>query len=486
MRPSEADRRAKLERIRGNGHEPYPRSFTGRTKIGAIRAENDPGAMAAGGAGESFRIAGRVTRRRSHRTVVFWDVQDQSGSIEVYVRLEDLGEDAYRQAKEFHIGDMVGIDGSLTATDRGDLAIQASRCVLLAKALRDPPDFVHGLGDPETRYRHRELDMMVSAKSRETFTLRSKLLTEIRSYMRERDFVEVETPILQPLFGGATARPFETHHNALDRRLYLRIATELYLKRAVIGGLENVFELGRIFRNEGISTEHNPEFTMLEMMVGGADCAKLMDFAEDLVSSLVHSVCGAYEVAYRGRTIDFSPPWPRVRLRDALSEAMDLDIATCSCEDLAYRLGTDDDSELDWTSLVEKAQARFIEPNLSNPTFLMELPIRSWPLNRSCLEHPDLLGEVFEVIIGGMEVLSGGAEINDPHEQRSRFIAQREESDPRGDVEPHPFDDEYVEALEYGLPPVGGCGLGVDRLMMILTDSRSLRDVVLFPTMRSA
>lgn len=485
MKVSETERRAKLDRLRGDGIDPYPRSFEERTSIREIRERHDPEVLEEGEyEAIRYRLAGRITTRRNHGKTIFLDLADITGSVEIYARREDLGEEDYRRFKELNIGDFVGLEGILAVTRRQLLAINVKSCLLLAKALRDPPDFVHGLSDPETRYRRRELDMMVSEESRRVFLMRSKLLSAIRSEMSSRGFVELETPILQSLFGGATARPFETHHNALDRRLYLRTATELYLKRAVIGGFENVFELGRIFRNEGISTEHNPEFTMLELMVSGADYQGAMEFSERLVSDIVRAVTGSTVVEYRGQTIDFAPPWRRLPLREALIEAVGLDIVECSRAEMAARLGGDLDGESDWTVLVDKLQQRFVESHLIQPTFLMELPIRHWPANRSTREHPDLLGEVFDVIVGGMEVYSGGTEICDPAEQRDRFVDQKNLSDPDGDMEPHPYDEEFVRALEYGLPPVAGCGLGVDRLMTILTDSSSLRDVVLFPTMR--
>jgi lysyl-tRNA synthetase, class II len=484
MKASETERRAKLERLREDGIDPYPRSFTDRTAIGEIKERHDPEEMAEGEYEEiPYRLAGRLCSRRNHGKTMFLDLLDISGRIEVYARREDFGEEAFRRFKELNVGDMVGIDGILAVTRRQLLAINAKQAVLLAKALRDPPDFVHGLGDRETRYRRRELDMMVSAESRQVFLTRSKLLATIRAEMGRRGFVELETPILQTLFGGATARPFETHHNALNRNLYLRTATELYLKRAVIGGFENVFELGRIFRNEGISTEHNPEFTMLELMVSGADYRQAMDFSEELVSDLVRGVTGTTEVEYRGRTIDFAPPWRRLSLREALLDAVELDVTTCDNAEMAERLGGDLDAATDRIVLVDKLRQRFIEPKLQQPTFLMELPVRHWPANRAMEEDPEM-GEVFDVIAGGMEIYSGGTEINDPSEQRSRFVDQRTLSDPDGDIEPHPYDEEFLQALEHGLPPVAGCGLGVDRLMTILTDSGSLRDVVLFPTMR--
>jgi lysyl-tRNA synthetase class 2 len=484
VKVSESERRAKLERLRGDGIDPYPRSFDDRTGIREIRGRHDPALLEEGEYEElRYRVGGRITTRRNHGKTVFLDLADVSGNIEIYARRDDLGEEDFRRFKELNIGDFVGIDGILAVTRRRLLAVNVKSCVLLAKALRDPPDFVHGLGDPETRYRRRELDMMVSERSRQVFLTRSKLLSTIRAEMSRRGFVELETPILQALFGGATARPFETHHNALDRRLYLRTATELYLKRAVIGGFENVFELGRIFRNEGISTEHNPEFTMLELMVSGADYQGAMEFSEQLVSDLVRGVTGSTVVEYRGKTIDFAPPWRRLPLREALLEAVGLDIVNSSREEMAARLGGDFDGETDWTVLVDKLQQRFVEPKLVQPTFLMELPIRHWPANRATRENPEL-GEVFDVIVAGMEIYSGGTEINDPVEQRDRFVDQKNLRDPDGDMEPHPYDEEFVRALEYGLPPVAGCGLGVDRLMTILTDSSSLRDVVLFPTMR--
>lgn len=485
MRVSEAERRAKLERLRDDGIDPYPRSFLDRVGIREIRGRHDPELLGEGEYEEiRYRIAGRITTRRNHGKTIFLDLADVGGSIEIYARREDLGEEDYRRFKELNIGDFVGIDGILAVTRRNLLAINVKSCQLLAKALRDPPDFVHGLGDPETRYRRRELDMMVSEQSRRVFLTRSKLLSTIRAEMGRRGFVELETPILQALFGGATARPFETHHNALNRRLYLRTATELYLKRAVIGGFENVFELGRIFRNEGISTEHNPEFTMLELMVSGADYQGAMEFSEQLVADLVRGVTGSTAVEYRGRTIDFAPPWRRLPLREALLDAVGLDILESDNAAMAARLGADFDAGTDRTVLIDKLQQRFVEPRLVQPTFLMELPIRHWPANRSTRENPEV-GEVFDVIVAGMEIYSGGTEITDPAEQRDRFVDQKNLADPDGDMEPHPYDEEFVRALEHGLPPVAGCGLGVDRLMTILTDSSSLRDVVLFPTMRA-
>jgi len=482
---TEAERLAKVERLRAEGVDPYPRSFPDRTEIAAIHATHDPEQL---GAGEhrdfSYRIAGRLTGQRGHGKTTFFDVRDLSGTIQAYARLDALGPEAYERIADLDIGDLVGVEGDLYVTKRGQLAIELRECTLLAKALRDPPDLFHGISDPEVRYRQRELDLMANERSREIFAMRAKLIAAIRDYMNEHGYVEMETPILQRLTGGAAARPFKTHHHALDRHLFLRIATELYLKRTIVGGFENVYELGKFFRNEGMSPQHNPEFTMLEWFVSGADYHGVMEFAEGLVADVAQRVLGTTKVEREGETIDLAPPWPRVRLREALLEETGIDICEASRDELAELAGEDAESDDDWAGLVDTLQGKLIEPKLTQPTFIVDLPLALWPLVKPAPERPELLGEAFDGIVAGMEITGGGTDVNDPIEQRRHFVEQRERQRAGAEPTPHEHDEEFVRALEYGMLTASGAGLGVDRLMMILSGAKTLRDVVLFPSMR--
>src|SRR6476646_7507170 len=332
---TEEQRRAKLERLRAEGIDPYPHAFPGRTHVEEIEAAHDPAAL---GEGEhedfTYRVMGRVTGKRGHGKTAFLDVRDITGTIQASARRDALGEEAFARVEDLDIGDLVGIEGPLHVTKRGQLAIGVRECTLLAKALKDPPDLFHGISDPDTRYRQRELDLMANERSREVFRLRARLLAAIREHMNERGFVELETPILQRMTGGAAARPFKTHHHALDRHLFLRIATELYLKRAIVGGFEDVYELGRCFRNEGMSPQHNPEFTMLEWFVSGVDYNGVMDFAEELVAGVVERVTGTTKVTYDGTEIDFATPWKRVSLREGLKEETGEDIVELSRDEI--------------------------------------------------------------------------------------------------------------------------------------------------------
>ncbi|HEU4736177.1 MAG TPA: lysine--tRNA ligase [Solirubrobacterales bacterium] len=482
---TESERRAKLARLRAEGIEPYPRGFPDRTKIAAILAEHDPEQLGEGEHSQwSYRIAGRLVGRRGHGKTTFFDVRDLSGSIQAYARLDSLGEEAYRHIADLDIGDLVGVEGDLYVTKRGQLALGARQVTLLAKCLRDPPDLYHGIEDPEIRYRQRELDLMANDRSREIFLMRAKLIAAIRGYLNERDFVELETPTLQGMTGGAAARPFVTHHNTLNRDLFLRIATELYLKRGVIGGFENVYELGKFFRNEGISPQHNPEFTMLEWFLSGAEYRDVMAFAERLVAHVVEAVLGTTKVERDGETIDFAVPWRRVTLRDAILEATGVDIVTASRDELAAVLDGDVDPKADWAALVDTIQGKFVEPKLIQPTFLIDLPLDIWPLVVPQPDHPELLGEAFDGIVAGMEVIGGGTDVNDPEMQYRHFVKQRERQEAGSEESPHQHDEEFVRALEYGMLTMSGSGIGIDRLMMILAGVENLREVILFPTMR--
>jgi lysyl-tRNA synthetase class 2 len=483
---SEAQRRAKVERLRAEGIDPYPHSFEGRTHVEGILAAHDPAELGEGEHEEfGYRVMGRITGKRGHGKVVFLDVRDITGQVQAVARRDALGEDAFDRIEELDIGDLVGVEGVVYVTKRGQLAIGVRECTLLAKALKDPPDLFHGISDPDLRYRQRELDLMANETSREVFKTRGKLTWEIRNYMNERGWVELETPVLQRLTGGAAARPFVTHHNALDRDLFLRTATELYLKRAIVGGFEDVYEFGKFFRNEGMSPQHNPEFTMLELFVGGADYNGVMNFVEGLVSSVVETVLGTTKVMRDGVEIDFAAPWPRVVLRDELLKETGVDIYEASRDELAELAGEDAEETDDWAGLVDTLQGKLVEPKLIQPTFITVLPIDIWPLVKV---HPDdpKVCEAFDGIVAGMEIVGGGTDVNDPVDQRQRFIEQRERQEKGAEEDPHPHDEEYVQAIEYGLPPASGCGLGIDRLLMIMTESSTLRDVIIYPAMREA
>ncbi|HEU4600016.1 MAG TPA: lysine--tRNA ligase [Solirubrobacterales bacterium] len=481
---TEQQRRAKVERLREAGVDPYPHSFEDRTHVEEIEAAHDPAELGEGEHAQFvYRVMGRITGKRGHGKTAFLDVRDVTGTIQAYARRDVLGEEAFERIEELDIGDMVGIVGSVHVTKRGQLAIGVHECFLLAKSLKDPPDLFHGISDPDTRYRHRELDLMANEESREIFKKRAQLLWEIRNHMNSRGWIELETPVLQRLTGGAAARPFVTHHNALDRELFLRTATELYLKRAIVGGYEDVYEFGKFFRNEGMSPQHNPEFTMLEMFVGGADYEGVMRFIETLVSSVVEKVMGTTKVVRDGVEIDFAAPWPRVRLRDELLRETGLDIYEASRDELAEVAGDAVDEHDDWAGVVDTLQGKLIEPKLMQPTYIIDLPIDIWPLVKVHEESPRIC-EAFDGIVAGMEIVGGGTDLNDPVEQRERFIKQRERQEKGAEPDPHPHDEEFVRALEYGMPPASGCGLGIDRLLMIMTGASTLRDVIIYPAMR--
>jgi lysyl-tRNA synthetase, class II len=378
----------------------------------------------------------------------------------------------------------VGAEGLVFATKRGELSLRLEGWTLLAKSLRPPPDKYHGLEDVELRYRHRELDLMANPEIRELFAKRARVVGTVREWLDARGFVEVETPVLQPLYGGALARPFTTHHNALDRDLYLRIATELYLKRCVIGGLERVYELGKDFRNEGISSKHNPEFTMVEWYEAYADYGDAAERLEQLVAEVAERVLGTTRIEREGTEIDLSPPWRRVTLRETISEQAGIDLAERPSRDrLAAAMGSDVDPAEGWGKLVDGLLSKLVEPALVQPTFVLDYPVELSPFAKQHRSERGLV-ERWEAFVGGIEIANAFTELNDPDEQRRRFEQQRDELQ-RGDEEAQPFDEAFLEALEYGMPPMAGVGLGIDRLTMILTGASTLREVVLFPAMRS-
>jgi lysyl-tRNA synthetase class 2 len=479
-----ADRRQKLERLREAGIDPFPPEFGEREDIAEVRAAHE--GLAPGIETESrHRVAGRIVGRRGHGKACFLDLRDGSGQIQLHAREDLLGEEPYRVLVDLDLGDIVGVEGTALATRRGgELSLAIDRWRLLAKSLRPPPDKFHGLEDVETRYRRRELDLIANEESRRLFGLRARTVSEVRRWLDERGFVEVETPVLQPLYGGALARPFTTHHNALDRDLYLRIATELYLKRLVVGGIDRVYELGKDFRNEGISHKHNPEFTMLEWYEACSDYTATAQRVETMVAEVAERVLGTTKVQRGDVTIDFAPPWKRVTFREAIREGSGIDIAEHPTrEALAAAIGTEPDPEEGWGKLVDGLLSKHVEPQLVQPTFVLDYPVELSPFAKSHRSEEGLV-ERFEAFAGGMEIANGFTELNDPDEQRRRFEQQAEEL-ARGDEEAQPYDEDFVGALEQGMPPTGGVGVGIDRLVMLLTGAKSVREVVLFPAMRS-
>jgi lysyl-tRNA synthetase, class II len=474
-----ADRRRKLESLRAAGVEPFPHEFDGVEPIAAVRAAH--GGLAAGEETDvSHRVAGRLVARRGQGKMAFLDLEDRSGRVQLQARADVLGPGAMDRLVSLDLGDLIGVDGIAFVSRRGELTLRVDAFELLAKSLRPPPDKHHGLTDVETRFRHREQDLIANAEVRDLFITRATVITTIRRFLDEEGFIEVETPVLQPLYGGAMARPFTTHHNALNRDLYLRIATELYLKRLIVGGLERVYELGKNFRNEGVDTTHNPEFTVLEWYEAYADYLDVAARCE----RLVHAVSQA--TRYDGE-LDFTPPWRRETFVGAILDRTGIDIMESHDRDaLAAEMGAkglavaDDDT---WPQLVDELVSKYVEPTLQQPTFLLDFPVEISPLAKRHRETPGLV-ERFEAFIGGMEIANAFTELNDPDEQRERFESQRRFA-AAGDDEAQPYDEAFVQALEQGMPPTGGIGIGVDRLVMIMTGRRSIREVVLFPALRN-
>jgi lysyl-tRNA synthetase class 2 len=483
-----AERRRKLERLREAGVEPFPQSFQGRTPAAAVLDGHD--ALKEGEeASESYRIAGRLAARRGHGKAAFLDLEDRSGRIQLHARQDVLGEESFAQLVGLDLGDLIGVEGIPFRTKRGELSLRVDDWRLLAKSLRPPPEKYHGLTDIELRYRHRELDLIANPEARELFELRTKVVAEVRRFLDDRGFMEVETPVLQPLYGGALARPFTTHHNALDRTLYLRIATELYLKRLIVGGLEKVYELGKDFRNEGVSHKHNPEFTMLETYEAYADYYDVAAMCEELVARVAQEALGRTTIEVDGKEVDLAPPWRRISLRQAIQDVTGVDIGEHGERDglLAAVRGAGIEVEPEpgtgWGKLVDGLLSKHVEPRLLEPTFVLDYPTELSPFARPHRSEEGLV-ERFEGFVGGIEIANAFSELNDPDEQRRR-LEQQQALQEAGDEEAQPFDADYVQALEYGMPPTGGLGLGIDRLVMLLSGRHSLREVILFPALRN-
>jgi lysyl-tRNA synthetase class 2 len=474
-----AERRAKAERLREVGAELAPYSYPGVEPIAGVRAAYEHLEMAQE-TDEPHRVAGRIAARRGAGKAAFLDLVVRSGKIQLHARADVLGAEPFKQLLSLDLGDLLGVDGAPLRSRHGELTLRVDAFQVLGKALRPPPDKHAGLTDVETRHRRRELDLIASEEARALFADRARIVSAVRAYLDGQGFLEVETPVLQPLYGGALARPFTTHHNALDRQLYLRIATELYLKRLIVGGLERVYELGKNFRNEGLSTKHNPEFTVVEWYEAYADYAGEASRMEQMVAS------AAAAVAYEGE-LDFAPPWRRISFVEAIAQATGIDLLAhrdapslaAAIAERGLEMPTGDRS---WPQLADDLLSKHVEPTLIQPTFVLDYPIELSPLARA---HRDdgRLAERWEAFAGGMEIANAFSELTDPDEQRARFEAQARLA-LAGDEEAQPHDELFLEALEHGMPPTGGVGVGIDRLVMLLTGRSSIREVVLFPAMR--
>ncbi len=473
-------RREKLAEFRKQGIEPYGGKFkyehTARLIVDNYDQFED----------RQVSLAGRIMARRGHGKAGFANLQDSTGQIQIYGRLNDLGERSYELFSKLDIGDIVGVTGKVFKTRTGEITVALDSLRLLSKSLRPLPEKWHGLRDVELRYRQRYVDLIVNPGVKETFVKRSRVIHAIRSYLEQRGFLEVETPMMHPVAGGATARPFITHHNALDMDLYLRIAPELYLKRLLVGGFERVYEINRNFRNEGISTKHNPEFTMLELYQAYADYVDMMDLTEDLIVTVAEQVLGTTSVLYGEEVINLAKPWPRVPMLEAVKKYCGIDFAALQSGEEAYaavrHLQLEVERGESWGSILNKVFEELVEPKLIQPTFIYDYPIDISPLAKRKEDRPELTYR-FELFICGREIANAFSELNDPLDQRERFLQQLKKRQ-AGDDEAHMMDEDYINALEYGMPPAGGLGIGIDRLVMLFTNSASIRDVILFPLMK--
>jgi lysyl-tRNA synthetase class 2 len=480
-------RRQKLLKLRESGQALYPNDFKPGHLTSEIVAEY--GALSEeqlGGLQNEFSVAGRIMGIRSFGKASFFHVQDRKGKLQIYVRRDRLGDEGYGLFEQLDLGDIVGVWGRLFRTKTKELTIEAKGLRLLSKCLRPMPEKWHGLADVEARYRQRYVDLMVNREVKELFQKRSRIIRIIRKFFEERDFLEVETPMMQSIPGGAAARPFITHHNALNMDLYLRVAPELFLKRLLVGGLERVFELNRNFRNEGISVRHNPEFTMLEFYQAYATYDELMELTQELFTTIANETAGSLKIGYGDYEIDLKTPWRRLSLADSIAEyggaeRRQLDNSE-GLRALAQAKGLKLEPDLSYGKLLVEVFEKLVEPQLIQPTFITGYPLEVSPLARKNEKNPALVDR-FELYIGGRELANAFSELNDPVDQRERFEKQAAARN-AGDEEAHAFDEDYVRALEYGMPPAAGEGIGIDRLVMLFTASASIRDVILFPLLR--
>ncbi len=490
--PIPPDRRDKLEALRKLGVDVYPTRYDRTHSVTQAVDEFSPrSADELEEAAPRVQVAGRLVALRGHGKTAFAHLSDGASRLQVYIRKDTVESPGFEIFKLLDLGDFIGVAGPMFRTRTGELTVKVEQLTFLVKSLLPLPEKWHGLADKEIRYRQRYLDLVSNVDVREVFVTRSRVIREMRSFFDARGYVEVETPMLQPIAGGAVARPFKTFHNTLGIDLYLRIAPELYLKRLVVGGLEKVYEINRNFRNEGISYKHNPEFTMLEFYEAYSDFRSMMDLTEALFVQLAQEVMGSEELEYQGQKINFAPPYPRVTMLDATREALSLkgvEISEAELRDykalvaIFERLDISFDPADSWGKLLANLFEAVAESELVQPTFIYDHPLDVSPLSKKKPDDPTLV-ERFELFVAGMECANGFSELNDPEDQKERFEMQLRQRE-RGDQEAHVMDEDYIRALAHGLPPTGGEGIGVDRLVMIFTDCRSIRDVILFPHMR--
>lgn len=471
----------KLDELKALGVAPFGKKFPPSHSLQQIKDNFDELEN------QRVKVAGRIMAIRGHGKAAFFDIQDQTGRLQMYIRKDGVAEETFKLYKLLDIGDIVGIEGDVFKSKKGEISVAVSNLTLLAKSLRPLPEKWHGLKDTDIRYRQRYLDLITNPEVKQTFLIRSKIISTMRRYLDERGFVEVETPVLSPIAGGAAARPFITHHNALDMELYLRIATELYLKRLIVGGFEKVYEIGKDFRNEGISIKHNPEFTMIELYQAYADYEDMMKLMEDMVAHIAKEVLGTTKVNYQGVEIDLTPPWKRMTMVEAVKQYTDIDFNLIESDEeareIARKLHIEDVEDQDTKGkILNLIFEEKVEEHLVQPTFIYNYPIEISPLAKKIEDNPNFTYR-FEAFITGREMANAFSELNDPIDQRERFLQQLKERE-AGNEEAHAFDEDFITALEYGMPPTGGLGIGIDRLVMLLTDSYSIRDVILFPTMR--
>lgn len=476
-------RREKLEELRNEGKDPFAVTKYDRTETaGQIKANYDEYEE------KDVSVAGRIIAKRIMGKASFCTIQDSDEKIQSYVSINDLGEESYKAFKTYDIGDFIGIKGFVFKTRTGEISVHAKEVTLLSKSLRPLPEKFHGLKDPDLRYRQRYTDLIVNPEVKESFILRSKIISNVRKILEEKGYLEVETPILNTISGGATAKPFITHHNALNIDMYLRIALELNLKRLIVGGFDKVFEIGRVFRNEGMDIRHNPEFTMLELYSAYEDFHDMMDITEELFSRTAKEVLGTTKINYQGQDIDLTPGWKRITMIDSIKEACGVDFNEINSDEEAVALAKERGIEIPDKTKETRGDVislffdEYVEKTLVQPTFVYEYPVEISPLAKKSKKDKRMT-ERFEVFIGGREYGNAFSELNDPIDQYERFKKQVEARE-AGDEEAGMMDEDYINALEIGLPPTGGLGIGIDRLVMLLTDSTSIRDVLLFPTMK--
>ncbi|MDE6260300.1 MAG: lysine--tRNA ligase [Oscillospiraceae bacterium] len=476
-------RRDKLNDLREKGQDPFV-----ITKFDVTHHSDEVKERFEEMEGQSVRLAGRLMSKRGMGKAVFSDLQDNGGRIQLYVRIDDVGEEALAAFKKYDIGDIVGVEGEVFRTKRGEISIKAKTITLLSKSLLPLPEKFHGLTDVEIRCRQRYVDLIVNPDVKRNFVIRSQFIKHVRDFMDARGFMEVETPVLNTISGGATARPFITHHNTLDIDMYMRIATELALKRLIVGGLERVYEMGRIFRNEGMDNRHNPEFTTIELYQAYADFNDMMDLFEDLLSSAAQKILGTYQVEWQGEQIDLTPGWPRLPMHEAVKQYTGLDFMAITSDEeavaAAKSIGVElpETADKTWGNALYECFDQKVEDKLIQPTFITMHPVDVSPLAKRSPADPRLT-ERFELFICRSEMGNAFSELNDPIDQRQRFQKQVELR-AKGDDEAGMMDEDFLTALEYGMPPTGGLGIGIDRCVMLLTNNDSIREVLLFPTMR--